>query len=219
MQTRRDPNLCQDLQVVLQLSAVLYFKHLQIKCSGRGCWHKALTMQTSEPQITYYLIIGFLQVLLTPKGQLFTAQLSPLTLIKVFLGSWLWWTWRTLKLEFFKICFSHQVECSWKPWNLWTFQYILQDTSVYTFDWRWRHSTNPQVEIILLASLCTVYRRIWDYFLRNLLPKNLWQQYKLTSVPFCRGGVDFSSCMTDDVTKCDRECSCWSRNRNPKNQR
>lgn len=153
----------------------------------RLAWANVFTMQTSEPQITYYLVIGFLQVLLAPKGQLLTAQLSPLTLIKVFLGSWLWR--RTFKVGFFflNLLFSPGGVFLKTP-NLWTFQYILQDTSVYTFDWRWRHSTNPQVEIILLSSLCTVYRRIWDYLLRNLLPKNLWQQYKLTSVPFCKRG-------------------------------
>lgn len=214
---RIDPNLCQDLQVALQLCAVLYFKHVQIKHSGRGGWHKAwaniFTMQTSEPQITSYLIIGFLQVLLAPKGQLLTAQLSPLTLIKVFLGSWLWWAWRTLKFGFcLNLLFSPGGVFLKTP-NLWTFQYILQDTFVYTFDRRWRHSINPQVEIILLASLYTVCRRIWDYLLRNLLPKiygsNINSQVSLSA----RGGVDFSSCMTDDVTKCDRECSCWSRNK------
>lgn len=88
---RSDPNLSQDLQGVLQLCALLYFEHLQLKHSGGGGWHKAwaniFTMQTSEPQIAYYLIIEFLQVLLAPKGQLLTAQLSPLTLIKVLLGS------------------------------------------------------------------------------------------------------------------------------------
>ena len=107
-----------DQQGALQLCAILYFKRLQTKSSGTGGWHKAQTnifiMQTSEPQITYF-IIWFLQVLLAPKGQLLTAQFSPLTLIKVFLGSWSWWTWRTLILLFFLICFSHQVECS-----LWT---------------------------------------------------------------------------------------------------
>lgn len=94
-----------DQQGALQLCAILYFKHLQIKSSGTGGWHKAwtniFTMQTSEPQITHYFIIWFLWVLLAPKGQLLTAQFSPLTLIKVFLGSWSWWTWRTLIFIFF----------------------------------------------------------------------------------------------------------------------
>lgn len=131
-------------------------------------------MQTSEPQLTYYFIIWFLQVLLAPKDQLLAARFSPLTLIKVFLGSWSWWTWRTF-FFFLKSAFLTRWSVLCKLWNLWTFQYILQDTFFYMFDWRWRHSTNPQAEIILLASLCTIYRRIWDYLLRNLLPKNLWQ--------------------------------------------
>lgn len=105
VQMRSDPNLSQDLQGVLQLCALLYFEHLQLKHSGGGGWHKAwtniFTMQTSEPQIAYYLIIGFLRVLLAPKGHLLTAQLSPLTLIKVLLGSWSWWIWRTLKFGVF----------------------------------------------------------------------------------------------------------------------
>lgn len=154
-------------------------------------------------------------MLLAPKGQLLTAQLSPLTLIKVFLGSWFWWTWKTLKVEsffFFNLLFS--------PGGMFPKTPKLMNFPVHFTRYFCLHVWlkmeafhKSQSRNHFISQFVDCIQENMGLFLRNLLPKNLWQQYKLTSVPFCRGGVDFSSYMTDDVTKCDRECSCWSRNK------